>query len=340
VRAAVLTALALVALLPSVDAGPTSVVLRGGPIAVCRDLAFSPDGALLASAYKSEVIVWDLAAAKPAWRAKGVAFGDQCLAFTRDGKTLFVLDYDGDVRAFDAAGGVERKADRIAGGAGNVLGGIVASPDGNWLAIGYGHPHPDPGQPSAPLTAKRLRLHSLEMKVTVSELEIQGSVAFLRFAPTSDILAYRTVARLEKGYGGGCYLLRVPGDEVRELPLVVSDLAFSPDGKTIYAAVGDEVLVLDAEDPGGEPQRRWKHAGRFPALEITADGSLLATAGVSIVTKDPWVRLWDTQTGNRVGEFKSDPKETSSLAFSPDGRRLAVGGKATLKVHDVASLRK
>jgi DNA-binding beta-propeller fold protein YncE len=56
------------------------------------------------------------------------------------------------------------------------------------------------------------------------------------------------------------------------------------------------------------------------ALAYTLDGNLLAVAGYKSVA------LWDTKTGTQINTFSGCAGQVQSLAFSGDGKRLAVAG--------------
>ena len=58
------------------------------------------------------------------------------------------------------------------------------------------------------------------------------------------------------------------------------------------------------------------------ALAFTPDGRLLASGGLA----DPFVHLWDVESGTLVREFEQNVGGAHSLEFSRDGHTLAVGG--------------
>jgi WD40 repeat protein len=51
------------------------------------------------------------------------------------------------------------------------------------------------------------------------------------------------------------------------------------------------------------------------------------------------VKLWDTATGQEVFALRAETDGSPSLAFSPDGHRLAVScGDGTVKIWDARPL--
>nr|MCU0705974.1 hypothetical protein [Fimbriiglobus sp.] len=116
----------------------------------------------------------------------------------------------------------------------------------------------------------------------------------------------------------------------------------SPDGKRI-ATVADDMVAKLWDATTGQLVRELKgHAEKTPhhfgsmlyALAFSPDGKHVATGD-----KIGHVIVWETETGKKVGEFDAPVMYTwdkvqrlhsiggiRSLAFSPDGKQLAVGG--------------
>src|SRR5260370_625352 len=64
---------------------------------------------------------------------------------------------------------------------------------------------------------------------------------------------------------------------------------------------------------------RWRHGGLIDALAVSQDGTLIASHGVGDA-----VRVWDAKTGKPVRQFPAGPWGSHALAFSPDGKQLAM----------------
>jgi WD40 repeat protein len=115
----------------------------------------------------------------------------------------------------------------------------------------------------------------------------------------------------------------------------VAALAFSPDGKTLAVAPantpGDAVELWNVATRRMSGQVTTGFTSRINSIAFSPDGTLLAASAVTSTT----VQVWSTRRLARVAAF-SDTQQTLyppqlgggvfMLAFSPDGRLLAVVG--------------
>jgi RNA polymerase sigma factor (sigma-70 family) len=100
-------------------------------------------------------------------------------------------------------------------------------------------------------------------------------------------------------------------------------VSYSPDGRLLAAGGTHQIRLWDTST--GKLLRGWWAGGEVTALTFSADGELLASAG-----PNGGPRLWKTATGEEVARLTEKEAVPSaprmgahSLAFSPDGRRLA-----------------
>jgi WD40 repeat protein len=114
--------------------------------------------------------------------------------------------------------------------------------------------------------------------------------------------------------------------EVKIPPAIARLVACSPT-EPIFAFAGDEPPIHVWKLDGGRIQKQRTLAGHtgkalpplVKALAFSPNGKILASAG-----QDKHVRLWDVVTGDKLREWHFNV-ECRALAFSSDGRHLAVG---------------
>ena len=111
----------------------------------------------------------------------------------------------------------------------------------------------------------------------------------------------------------------------------VNCLAFSPDGKLLYSGSDDSTIKIYAS-PGGAVKGTLKpEMGDIKALAVSPSG-LIAAGGVELQIMDPSGKLLHDNDSYLYG--------VRCLAFSPDGKRLAVatGMEKRLEVWDTEKL--
>jgi RNA polymerase sigma factor (sigma-70 family) len=270
-------------------------------------LAYSPDGALLASGGEDcAVILWDPLTGKELRRCRGHAAAVSCLAFSPDGKTLASAAggaADQAVSLWDPATGKERG--RLEGHEQPVVG-LTFSPDGRLLVCREGNG--DVLVWDAP--AGRL-LKTLHLSSTNGGAFSADGKTFKATSKVGVVYHWDTVEWAE-----GMTFVRGARLE--------APLAFAPDGRRI--------ACRDAADPRRPALALWDAdtgqriealdgAAPFGGAAFTDDGRALGYAGadgsfilVELATTRERLRVPGAGGANGV------------LCLSPDGRRLAVGG--------------
>jgi WD40 repeat protein len=119
----------------------------------------------------------------------------------------------------------------------------------------------------------------------------------------------------------------------------VSGVAWSPDGKRIASASGDHTAqVWDAAN-GGHVLTYRGHSSDVLTIAWSPDGRCIAST-----SDDGTVQIWDAFTGQHVLTYTgpssvrgSAPAAANAVAFSPDGKYLAIGGVGAAVLLDAST---
>jgi RNA polymerase sigma factor (sigma-70 family) len=275
-------------------------------------LTFSPSGKLVASwdCFRG-VVLWDAASGRPI-RELPVGIDARSVAFAPDGNTLAIphnCARDFVIGLFDVATG--REVRQLKGLRTNFPA-VAFSHNGKLLAAaGYDR--------SLRLwevaTGRELRRLRKGAEGGVTEF-FQG----IAFSPDDEILA-STLGKepivLWK-VASGEVLRRLPGQR-----WPVDFVSFSRDGQTLISAGKDAFRLWEVAT--GKELRVF---GKVPEnVCCSRDGKMLASSHGS------WIRVWDVATGKPVRQWRATSEDIRSLAFAPDGKRLAWGGVWNSAIH-------
>ena len=124
--------------------------------------------------------------------------------------------------------------------------------------------------------------------------------------------------------------------ESYRVPIAVTALAFSPDGKLLASSGYHEILLWNPDD--GKLVRRIKNvAERVYDLRFSTDGKTLAVAA-GTPAQIGELKLFNVDDGKLLGDYGVSDDAFFAVAWSPDGKRLAsAGADRTIRVHDLAS---
>ena len=325
-------------------------------------LAYSPDGA--------RVLV--IGGAGASHRLRDAGSGQEILelasepnagftwaiAFSPDGSRVAGSSADGKVRIWDVtAGGAKggRTADRILDGKTTLMSQVAWSADGRRVSTsGYGG------------TVMTWQVAAREPQVVVKGSDRSASVT-----ATVAVASPRFAAAFE--YPDGETILKV-WDEAGKVVFTVTDRETGPltsdhrhhtrrvelsrDGTRLAYSAWTSASAQGKRKEAGwlrvweiatgrELLRRDGQRGSFDHTFFSPDGQRLATAWGMLSGPESeqkyWVSSWDLETGKE--RLHLDVPYLATLAFSPDGRRLAAGvstafgkdGKGELRIWDAAT---
>jgi WD40 repeat protein len=117
-------------------------------------------------------------------------------------------------------------------------------------------------------------------------------------------------------------------------PAWITGVAFSQDGKSIFAGVGDDKLIYQWDVTTGREVKSFSSEGKeIFGIALSPDGSLLAAGD-----QDGNIHLWDVESGKKLNKLSGHAGLVYRVAFNLDGSRLASAGFDRLaKVWDVKS---
>ena len=102
--------------------------------------------------------------------------------------------------------------------------------------------------------------------------------------------------------------------------LLVTGVAFSPDGKTILTGSDDKTARLWDAASGQPIGKPIQHSSQLSDVAFSPDGKTILTACL-----DGSARLWDVNTGQLIGQPMKHRNGSLSAAFSPDGKTVLTG---------------
>jgi RNA polymerase sigma factor (sigma-70 family) len=310
---------------------------RGEHQSRVSSVAYSPDGKTLASGnLDSTIRLWDVSTGALLQRIQKHKEVQARAVFSPDGTILALTGGDGFVRLLDRSSGKELRQFDVSKGPSRFAVSLVAfSPDGKIVATA--------GKDSA------VRLWSVRTGKPLLRIDRPADIHRIAFSPDGRFLATGESTRMQVFGNGSVHLWETAtGREVRHWSpesRYIESLTFSPDGSALAAsgafsspiyiwdvASGEQRMLLEikqTEQPG------IRRKPRALAVAFSPDGKTLAASNEI----DHLIYLWETLTGKERSRLVGHQGAVWSLAFSPDGLRLASGSDdTTVLVWDASGL--
>lgn len=305
------------------------LTLKGHTTLVSR-VAFSPDGKRLATSatYGVYARVWDLTTGREVLtfkehKDKLNTYDVRDVAFSPDGKWIASASWDHTAKLWDSqTGKVSRTLEHP-----DAVYCLAISPDGKKVATGS--------------RDKRVRLWDVATGKKLFTLEKHAiGVLSVAFSPDGKRLASGDSDTWVKLWdvANGKELFTLKQERYRG----AWNLAFSPDGKRLVTA-GDDVEMWDAKT--GQHLYSWEGDAKtlelYHSVAFSPDGKRLVAANGEWGDqfkegKRGTIKFWNPKTGKTIDSFTAHQSDCYSVAFSPDGKRLATGsGNGTVKIWDV-----
>ena len=288
---------------------------------VVNALAFSPDGAVIASGGSDRTVrLWDAVTGQQVGTFTGHTDTITSIAFSPDGNVLAtgsglmetgsgLMEKEPEVRLWNVQ---TRELLTTLKGHTGIGGSIAFSPDGTTIVTGnYG-------------TVQLWDAHTGEHKTTFTGR--RTGVPYIAYSPDGN-------TRATVGSDDTVLLWDIQTEKLRTTIKGYTDsitsVAYSPNGKTIAMGGRDGVGYLWDAHTGQHIATFQGHTGHITAVAYTSDAAIIATAG-----RDGTVRLWDAsnrvlQTRRRTPKttLVSHPDALRSMAYSPDESIIATGGR-------------
>ena len=283
-------------------------------------IAFSPNGAILASGSKDATVrLWDVITGLPITVLNGHNYHVSCLAFSPDGNTLasgrakFNKTGDPIILLWDIPTRELRGTLKLPPGESDGITKSVRclafSPDGKTLASMSDYEEP-----------LLWDIYTKQHKTLSTKHNRQ--IMYVGFSPDGNTFVTGSWDNTVKLWdaNSGTHKMTIPDQTIGG----IRSVSISPDGNTI--AIGDHksIQLWDANTGKHKITFNDKQSSSIATIAFSLDGNTLAAVGHSDGYQNTLI-LWDMQTQKHQTTIKGYTPAVKCLTFSPDGNTIATG---------------
>ncbi len=276
------------------------------------ELAYSPDGTLLAVASRIGIWIYDTDTLQERALLTGHTSGVTSVSFGPDGRTIASGSWDHTARLWDVATATQKGTLTVPGGCQSVS----FSPDGSTIATG-----------SYDRTVHLWDVATETQRGTLTGHT--GPVNSVAFSPDGKTIASGSADNTVRLWdvATGTHKHTLTGHTG-----TVYSVSFSLDGKTIASGSQDNTVRLWDVATGTHKHTLTRHSSVVTSVVFSPDGRTIASG-----SQDRTVRLWDVVTATQKGTLTGHTDAISSVSFSPDGLTIASAGESEVRLWDVVT---
>lgn len=311
----------------------TGELLSSHPIQPEGMFALSPDGKVIASTLGGGFTLTDVASgqvirALPADLNSGPTAD---LAFSADGSKIVAGSQNGDLQAWDAQNG-QRALFRPASIPSpiyecEVSGAMAGQPDGALLVI-CSYPSNDYNLAYYQVGVYPATTNAQGSSAVIRDTDLRGYSGFVVNADRSRLAVFGGKDLELWSAFGGSRLLTLPG-------AAGDGMTFNPAEKRLLA-VWSKRSIQVWDTTSGQKVDEWRRGGSDSPPVALAFSPVPASRLLAVAREDGWLELWDAARAEKAASLKiesplsgyGNPEPAfKALAFSPDGRWLAVSSE-------------